>query len=92
MTAAARSGPRWPAIDLEAVLAAGRALLEEQPRRRADLARFLSARWPDRDDVVAVLRADRTWCRWCRSAARRLGRCDPVWTTTRAWLGQPVPR
>ena len=36
-------------VDLDAVLAAGRALLEERPRTRTELARELTGRWPDRD-------------------------------------------
>ena len=36
-------------VDLDVVLAAGRALLEERPRTRTELARELTGRWPDRD-------------------------------------------
>jgi hypothetical protein len=38
-------------VDIGEVVAAGRTLLDQQPRTRAELGRLLAARWPDRDPV-----------------------------------------
>jgi hypothetical protein len=85
-------GPALAGIDLAAVLDAGRVFLEEKPRRRADLARFLSARWPDRDPA-SLSYALTYLVPLVQIPPRGLwgSPAQPVWTTTASWLGRPVP-
>jgi hypothetical protein len=84
-------GRELAGLDIHAVAAAGRALVEEQSRTGAELGKLLSARWPGRD------------ARALASAVRNLQPLVHVppagtWnshkhaalTTVERWLGQPL--
>jgi hypothetical protein len=82
---------RLAGLNVEAVLAAGRVLLEERPRTAAELRRSLGPRWPERDPA-ALAYAVRGLLTLVHVPPRGLwGESGPVaMTTVEAWLGESV--
>jgi hypothetical protein len=78
-------------IDLGAVAAAGRELMEAQPRTRAELSRLLAEGWPDRDPlslayvithIVPVVQVPPRGV-WGK-------RGQATWTAAESWLGESL--
>jgi hypothetical protein len=78
-------------LDVDAVLAAGRVLLEAGPMTASEFAKRLGERWPDRDSTSLSM-AVRYLLPVVQPPPRglwtRTGRAS--WTTLESWLGRPI--
>jgi hypothetical protein len=84
-------GRQLDGIDIGNVLAAGRALLEERPRTRAELTPLLAERWPDRD-ATSLAYACTYLLPLVQVTPRGLWKTSgrSAFTTVDSWLGQPI--
>jgi hypothetical protein len=84
-------GRKVKGVDLDAVLAAGRELLDERPRTNAQLRALMAQRWPGYDpaslayavhNLVPVVQVPPRGV-WGQKGL-------PTWASTERWLGHPV--
>ncbi len=84
-------GRRLTGLDLEAVAAAGRILVEEQPRTLGELGKLLREQWPDRDPA-ALANAVRALVPLVQVPPRGIwgDGGQAAHTSAEAWLGQSL--
>lgn len=84
-------GPNVAGMDMDALLAAGQALVEREPRTGSQLAACLAERWPDRDPV-SMSQAIKYLLPMVQVPPRGVwGKSHQAsWTTIEHWLGEPI--
>ena len=84
-------GRNLAGLDLDEVIAAGRALLDERPMTAGALGRLLGERWPDRD-ATSLGQAVRYLVPLVQVPPRGVwgSSGQPVLATAESWLGRPV--
>jgi len=85
------SAPPLRGLDVDALTAAGRALVEERPRTNTELGALLREQWPDRDAALLVF-AIRSQVPLVQVPPRGIwGKGGQVTcTSAEAWLGSPL--
>jgi hypothetical protein len=84
-------GRQIEGVDMGALLAAGRAALDEKPRTTADMRKLLIRKWPEYD-ANSLAYAVRYLLPIVQIPPRGLwgGKGLPTYSTAEAWLGRPV--
>ncbi|HEX6507706.1 MAG TPA: winged helix DNA-binding domain-containing protein [Chloroflexota bacterium] len=88
---ASNHGKNLVGVDIEALTLAGRALLEERPRSRAELAALLHERWPGYD-AISLAYAITYLVPLVQVSPRGVWGDSgmPRWATIETWLGRPL--
>ena len=84
-------GRNLAGVELDELIAAGRALVEERPRTLTELRALLGPRWPDRDAASLAYAIHYTLALVQVPPRGMWGKGgQPICTTAEAWLGQPL--